>query len=111
MPTSAYWDAIGTLNSFQNVRTIGYVATTWCERNLSAVLDEVAAYSFWGEYDASLAMEGIFVDETPTQYSSDYIEYLQAISQAVYDSPGLNGNYIGKKPAPSFSRAIVRCCT
>lgn len=96
LPSNEYWEAIETLNSLNNVRTIGYVATTWCERNLSQVLDEIAAYSFWGEYDSSLAIDGIFVDETPTQYSSDYVEYLHSVSQAVQNSPGLDGRYIGK---------------
>src|SRR5687768_2776789 len=89
LPTADYWDAIGTLNSFENVRTIGYVATAWGDRNLSHVLEEVSVYSFWGEYEPSLAMHGIFVDETPSQYSSDYVDYLQSISEAVYESPGL----------------------
>jgi hypothetical protein len=96
LPNTEYSTAIETLNSFSNVRTIGYVATTWCARNLSSVLDDIAAYSFWGEYNSSLAMSGIFVDETPTQYSSEYASYLEAISQAVHKSIGLMDSYIGK---------------
>jgi hypothetical protein len=96
LPNTEYSTAIETLNSLSNVRTIGYVATTWCARNLSSVLDDIAAYSFWGEYDSSLAMNGIFVDETPTHYSSEYASFLDAISQAVHKSIGLMDNYIGK---------------
>jgi hypothetical protein len=96
LPNSEYSHAIETLNSLQNVRTIGYVATTWCARNLSSVLDDIAAYSFWGEYQDSLAMHGIFVDETPTQYSPDSVSYLQTIAQAIHESDGLKEGYIGK---------------
>ncbi|KAF1851493.1 uncharacterized protein K460DRAFT_269803 [Cucurbitaria berberidis CBS 394.84] len=96
LPSKEYSQAMGILNSLINVRTIGYVATSWCTRNLSSVLDEIAAYSFWGEYDSSMAIHGIFVDETPTQYVPDHVTYLQTISQAVHESPGLRDDYIGK---------------
>jgi hypothetical protein len=72
------------------------VATTWCERNLDSVLDDIAAYSFWGEYQDSLAIDGIFVDETPTQYSPVFVSYLQSITQAVHGSDGLKEGFIGK---------------
>lgn len=72
------------------------MATTWCERDLSSVLDDIAAYSFWGEYDDDLAMHGIFVDETPTQYSADSISYLQTIARAIQDSDGLKEGFIGR---------------
>jgi hypothetical protein len=62
LPNAEYSTAIETLNALSNDRTIGYVSTTWCTRNLSSVLDDIAAYSFWGEYDSSLAMNGMFVD-------------------------------------------------
>jgi hypothetical protein len=96
LPNAEYSTAIETLNSLTNVRTIGYVATTWCTRDLTSVLDDIAAYSFWGEYDPSLAMNGIFVDETPTQYSPESVSYLDTISKAVHDSVGLMDSYIGK---------------
>jgi hypothetical protein len=96
LPTSEYSHAIQTLNSFNNVRTVGYVSTTWCARDLTSVLDEVAAYSFWGEYQDSLAIDGIFVDETPTQYSPDAVAYLQSIADAIHESDGLKEGYIGR---------------
>lgn len=101
LPNAEYTAAIEALNSLSNVRTIGYVATTWCTRDLSSVLDDIAAFSFWGEYDSSLALSGVFVDETPTQYSTDYAVYLDSIAQAVQDSAGLKDNYIGKLSPPS----------
>lgn len=95
LPNEDYSQAIETLNGFDNVRTVGYVATTWCMKNLSSVLDEVAAYSGWGGHGSSLAMSGIVFDETPTQYSAEYALYLQTISQAVHESHGLKDGYVG----------------
>ncbi|KAL5117248.1 hypothetical protein ACEQ8H_004807 [Pleosporales sp. CAS-2024a] len=106
LPNSAYAKDITTLNGFENIRTVGYVATTWCNRDLNSVLDDGVAYSFWGEYEDSLAVDGIFVDETPTQYSPDSDSYLQAIAQAIHDSDGLKKGYIvhnsGALPDPLF---------
>jgi len=95
LPNAEYSHAIGTLNRFNNVRTVGYVSTTWCERELSTVLDDIAAYSFWGDYHDDLAMDGIFVDETPTQFSANSISYLQTIAKAVHESDGLRKSFIG----------------
>lgn len=102
LPNAEYTAAIEALNSLSNVRTIGYVATTWCTRDLSSVLDDIAAFSFWGEYDPSLALSGVFVDETPTQYSTDYAVYLDSITQAVQDSAGLKDSFIGKLSPPFY---------
>ncbi|KAI4943560.1 hypothetical protein J4E91_009197 [Alternaria rosae] len=106
LPNAEYTAAIEALNSLSNVRTIGYVATTWCTRDLSSVLDDIAAFSFWGEYDPSLALSGVFVDETPTQYSTDYAVYLDSITQAVQDSAGLKDSFIvhnpGALPEPGY---------
>ncbi|KAF2024198.1 hypothetical protein EK21DRAFT_79208 [Setomelanomma holmii] len=96
LPSAEYSHATETLNSFDNIRTVACVATMWCARNLTSVLDEIAAYSFWGDYDESIAIDGIFVDETPTQYAPDYASYLQTIAQAVYESDGIKDGYIGK---------------
>lgn len=98
LPSTDYGNGIKILNSFANMRTIGYVSTLWGERNLSTVLDEVATYSFWSDYDSSFALDGIFVDETPTEFSTNYVSYLESITQAVHGSPGLKEGYIGKVP-------------
>ncbi|KAF2853420.1 hypothetical protein T440DRAFT_305753 [Plenodomus tracheiphilus IPT5] len=106
LPNQEYSKAIEALNSFHNVRTVGYVSTTWCTRNVSAVLDEIYAYAFWGEYDSTLALHGIFVDETPTRYSPEHVSYLQNIAQVIHDSTGLKGGYVvhnpGALPEPQY---------
>lgn len=99
LPSESYTQAIQVLNSFNNVRTIGYVATTWCKKNVSSVLDEISVYAGWGKIDPSLAMDGIFLDETPTIYSSEYVSYFKTISQAVgIKTDGLTNSYIVHNP-------------
>jgi hypothetical protein len=97
LPNNAYTQAIHTLNALGNVRTIGYVATTWCTKNVSSVLEEVAVYAGWGAQDPLLTMSGIFFDETPTHYNSESAAYLQTISQAVHSNRGLKDGYVGKR--------------
>jgi hypothetical protein len=96
LPNEDYTQAIKTLNSMDNVRTIGYVATTWFRRSLNSVLDDVARYAGWGISDHSLAMSGIFFDETPTRYAPEYVSYLQTLSRVVRSHHGLKDGYIGK---------------
>lgn len=41
LPSESYTQAIQVVNALDNVRAIGYVATTWCTQNMSSVLDEI----------------------------------------------------------------------
>lgn len=45
LPNAEYSTVTEALNLLSNVRTIGYAATTWCTRDLSSVLDDIAASS------------------------------------------------------------------
>lgn len=96
LPDDSYTEAIRRLNSMDNVRTIGYVATTWCTRSLGSVLDDITLYAEWGNFDPSLAMTGIFFDETPTSYTPEHVSYLQTISQTVRSNHGLTDGFVGK---------------
>jgi hypothetical protein len=98
LPNANYTEAIATLNLLDNVRTIGYVATTWCTKNVSLVLDEISVYAEWGLQNPSLALHGIFFDETVTQYSTDYVHYLRTVSEAVRSSDGLADGFVVHNP-------------
>ncbi|KAF2273403.1 uncharacterized protein EI97DRAFT_156392 [Westerdykella ornata] len=98
LPNEDYAQAIRALNSLNNVRTIGYVSTTWCSKTVESVLDEIALYDGWGQSDPSLAMGGIFFDETPTRYSPENISYLLTISHAVHDQHGLKDGFVVHNP-------------
>jgi hypothetical protein len=94
-PDSDYTTQIQKLNSFPNVRTIGYVRTDFAKRNITSVLSDVSVYSGWanspsdGANSNPLALHGIFFDEIPNEYSPETATYLSAINQAVKSSSGL----------------------
>ncbi|KAF2205295.1 hypothetical protein GQ43DRAFT_362633 [Delitschia confertaspora ATCC 74209] len=93
-----YTEAIKSLNAMENIRTIGYVATQWCMKDINSVLAEVDVYAGWAEQHPSLAMHGIFFDETVSQYTADYVYYLQTISLAVHNSRGLADGFVVHNP-------------
>ncbi|KAF1955384.1 hypothetical protein CC80DRAFT_474843 [Byssothecium circinans] len=109
LPNKDYTHAIQRLNAFGNVRVVGYVSTTWCMKNLSSVLDEIALYSGWGEFDSSLALSSIFFDETPTQFTPANLSFLRTIPKAVRASSGLKDVDVVK--AAFFHFGIVRMAT
>ncbi len=88
-PGTEYTNAIRKLNEAPNVQTVGYVRTGYTERNIDDVLRDIATYSRWSQLDGSLAMSGIFFDETPHDYSPQQKAYLTTINQAVKDSNGI----------------------
>ncbi|KAF2268318.1 hypothetical protein CC78DRAFT_576327 [Lojkania enalia] len=53
-------------------------------------------------------MSGIFLDAALTNYSSEYVSYLQTLSQAIHSSAFLNDGYIGKENA--FISALGVLC-
>lgn len=110
LPNESYTQAIQTLNSLGNVRTIGYVATTWCHKNLNLVLDEITVYAGWGISDHSLSLSGIFFDETPTRYTSEYVSYLQTMSRAVRRHHGLRDGFVGKSHFFISALGVSRFC-
>jgi hypothetical protein len=96
LPDANYTQGITNLSSYDNVRTIGYVATSWAGKDINAVLQEIATYAAWADQNSSLALGGIFFDETPAQYDPDSAQYLQTISDAVRNASGLADGYVGK---------------
>ncbi|OCK84859.1 hypothetical protein K432DRAFT_413728 [Lepidopterella palustris CBS 459.81] len=98
LPDANYTRGISILNGFSNVRTIGYVATTWASKDVNAVMQEVATYAGWATLNSSIALCGVFFDETPAQYEPGHAQYLQTISDAVRKSRGLADGYVVHNP-------------
>ncbi|OCL10268.1 hypothetical protein AOQ84DRAFT_1345 [Glonium stellatum] len=98
LPDANYTQGIATLSSYNNVRTIGYVATSWAQKDVNTVLQEIATYAAWSDQNSSLALGGIFFDETPAQYDPDSAQYLQTISDAVRSASGLADGYVVHNP-------------
>ncbi|KAH8647894.1 spherulin 4-like cell surface protein [Xylariales sp. PMI_506] len=91
-PNADYTEAISKLNAFDNVRTVGYVRTGYATRNITNVTSEVATYAGWSGNSSSLAMHGIFFDESPYEYSADAVAYMSTIDSFVKDSAGILGS-------------------
>jgi len=80
---------IGKLNTYKNIQLVGYVRTSWATRDLSMVLADVSTYFGWSTFQDShsnastIAISGIFFDETPSDYSPEAAAYLSAMNEAV----------------------------
>lgn len=92
LPSSQYSFQVQQLNTYPNVQKVGYVRTGYATRNITDVLQDVATYSGWPSNSSALAMDGIFFDEIPSEYSTEMANYLTTINKAVKDSPGLEPN-------------------
>lgn len=93
-PDANYIDALGTLNSFSNIQTLGYVhtasrydcgssGTDICPgtQPLSALQSNISTYQNWpsaGCTTKDIHIGGIFFDEAPTTASG--IDYMQNIT-------------------------------
>jgi hypothetical protein len=60
----------------------GYVRIDYCKKPLSEILAEIDTYAAWSR-EPGLAVQGIFVDETPNHYSAEKVEYLGAIKHTI----------------------------
>ncbi|KAJ9668365.1 hypothetical protein H2201_001413 [Coniosporium apollinis] len=108
LPDANYTRELTRLNTqYQNVRCIGYVATTYGMKDIEIVEQEIATYAGWGLRDPSLAVAGVFLDETPWQYSPGADQYFQRIRATVSSIDGLLGSFIvhnpGAIPDPRYS--------
>jgi hypothetical protein len=84
-PDPNYTREITRLNEYPNVRTIGYVAVNYGRKPLDAAYSEVDKYSGWAGVDSLLAMQGIFLDESPQiadEHNSTYLEQVRTYIKA-----------------------------
>lgn len=96
------------------MRLLGYVHTTYATRNVSLVRKDIATYAAWptASSNPDLAVRGIFFDETPQQYSSHSLAYLQNLTDL---TKGMNG--FGPDPFVSYTPllfcifSILHCLT
>lgn len=95
LPDGNYTREIPILTSFDNVRTVGYVATDYCQKSIDDTLAEIQTYANWPMQDPPLQVDGIFFDETPAAYSNDSFQYLQSATNAVQSAEGLAKNIVG----------------
>ncbi|RDH29739.1 cell surface spherulin 4-like protein [Aspergillus welwitschiae] len=95
LPDGNYTREIPKLASYGNVRLLGYVATTYGQRNFSLVRRDIETYAAWptNSSNPNLAVRGIFFDETPQQYESNTLAYLQDLTAVVKTTTGLGPDH------------------
>ena len=73
--------------------TVGYVRVDYCKRSIEQVLDDVAVYSGLSKNHESdgIYVEGIFLDESPNEYTADIGKYLNTVSAKIKEAPGILG--------------------
>jgi hypothetical protein len=107
LPDSYYLDAIPKLRDYENIRTLGYVATNYTTKPLEDVLKEIDIYASWpkASNNTKLRVDGIFFDETPSTYDTLKYDYLSRASQAVKNGTRFRDRFVGMY---FFWREILR---
>lgn len=95
LPDANYTREIPKLASYDNVRLLGYVATTYAKRNISLVRKDIETYAAWPSRSSNpdLAVRGIFFDETPQEYDPNVLSYFQELTSFVKSTPGLGPDH------------------
>ncbi|KAJ5771737.1 hypothetical protein N7520_002266 [Penicillium odoratum] len=93
-PNTQYATAVRRLDTYSNVQKVGYIPTHYANRNITAVLDDVASYANWTATSNELGMDGIFFDEIPYDWNSTKAEYLSQINEAVKNSTGIQSPHL-----------------
>lgn len=90
-PNEQYQTAITQLSTYPNVQKVGYVRTGYGDRGVDTILEEVDTYAGWRSVSTDLAMQGIFFDEAPYQYSEAQADLLTQINAHVKNVSGIEG--------------------
>jgi hypothetical protein len=98
LPDKVYLDEIPKLRLYDNIHPLGYVATRYADKELGSVLAEIDTYANWPKLtnNTKLKVDGIFFDETPSEYVSYKYEYLKTASQAVRNSTKFRDRFVGE---------------
>lgn len=85
LPDSNYIPAIAKLNAYPNVKTLGYVDTSYTNRAYSAVIADINTYANWSSYKhANISMAGIFLDDVTDSTSKAAHQYMRNVSSYAY---------------------------
>lgn len=76
------------------MRLLGYVHTSYAQRNISLARRDIETYAAWPSVSSNpdLAVRGIFFDETPQQYDADSFAYLQNLTDLVKSVDGMGSD-------------------
>ncbi|KAI9650311.1 hypothetical protein NHQ30_000324 [Ciborinia camelliae] len=94
-PDANYVAGLTSLNSHANVLTLGYVYTSYGDRNISEIKAEIDKYVEWN-IPTKLPIGGIFFDESPSNNST--FPYMSTLSTYAKSILGAGKNYIFFNP-------------
>ena len=78
---SNFISGIAKLNSYSNVNTVGYVDTSYGNKDVSAVNAETDVYASWAGYPgANIAIGGIYFDDVSSEETSSIYSYYQTVA-------------------------------
>jgi hypothetical protein len=106
-PNMIDWaDPLGALNSKSNVRTLGYIATTFGARDIAEVKRGIDQYAVWTTQTGwsgavnDVSLDGVFFDEIDTD--PQFLDYNREISQyartVLSARPGATGAIVVLNP-------------
>jgi hypothetical protein len=110
-PDVNYTREITKLSIRGNVRLLGYVPTDYARRDISDVYQDIQTYANWptAGLDPTLAVHGIFFDETPQQYDDASMTYLRNLTRAVKRKNGLGPDNFVSRPHTAVIQSYIRC--
>ncbi|KAE8355471.1 Spherulation-specific family 4-domain-containing protein [Aspergillus coremiiformis] len=94
LPDDNWRKAVPKLTTRPNVKVIGYVATTYGGRPLSAVEKDISIYGNWpsASGDANFKVNGIFFDEGSAESDHTKVQYYKDITSLAKQNQGLGPN-------------------
>lgn len=91
-PDANYSRELPLFNAKENVTTVGYVRMQYCKRSVAKVYEDVDIYAGWSkDHDSGIYVEGIFLDESPNEYSDEIGKYLNSVSDKIKSTAGILG--------------------
>ncbi|KAH7069092.1 Spherulation-specific family 4 [Paraphoma chrysanthemicola] len=90
-PNVDYAREIPKLNAFTNVKTVGYVRSTYCNRPIDQVFQDIDTYATRKINGKDNLFQGIFVDETVNIFSPEVKTYLDRVDSKIKGTQGLSG--------------------
>lgn len=108
LPDQVYLAEIPKLRAHPNIRTLGYVATHYAEKDIDAILAEIDTYAKWPKISniTKVRVDGIFFDETPSTFDPDDYQYLKRAQQAVRNATSFSDHFVAHNPG-RLSPAIL----
>jgi len=107
MPDEVYIKEISRLNGYSNVRTIGYVPINYGRRPVRDAYTDIDKYSSWGTQDVNLAMQGIFLDESPQIADNHNTTYVENIRLYLKSQRALSNGLLGMCMILSKTKALT----